>query len=71
MPPLNDDIYPVSFTGKFFLSDGSETQFSIAPDLGWQQWGNITDKLGVTVDLIDALSEASAEHLRDPEADED
>lgn len=62
-----DDIAPVRISGKILMSDGSETEFSIEGDLGWQQWGNITEKLGATVDLMDALSEAAGEHLRDPE----
>ena len=67
------DIHPVSIEGKIVLSDGVETQFSINPDLGWQQWGVTKDYAGLTVDLMDDLAQASGEHLREraEEADED
>jgi hypothetical protein len=68
---VRDDIHPVSITGKILLSDGSETEFSIQPDLGWQQWGNITEKIGATVDLMDALAEASAEFVHEPAEEEE
>lgn len=63
-----DDIYPTGIKGKILLSDGTETSFSILPDTGWQQWGNARNQEGATVDLMDALAEATSEHLLDPEA---
>lgn len=68
MPRSQDDVYPVSLSGKILLSDGTETAFSIQPNLGWQQWGNARNQEGATVDLMDALAEATSEHLLDPEA---
>lgn len=62
--------HPVSIEGKIKLSDGSETHFSINPDLGWQQWFNSHDNLGLTVDLLDDLVAATAEHIRDEDEDE-
>lgn len=59
------DLHPTYITGTIELSDGSKTQFSIGPDLGWQQWGNDPSKLGDTVDLMDALAEASGEYVRE------
>jgi hypothetical protein len=66
----------VSITGKFQLADGSETSFSISSQsdelgIGWQQWGNDTDHLSETVDLIEALTEAAADHLEAEEEEEE
>ena len=46
--------------GHFVLSDGSKTKFCLYKQYGsveWQQWGNTTDKLGVSVDRIEQLVE--------------
>jgi hypothetical protein len=65
-----DDLFPTYITGKVTLSDGSETEFSIQPDLGWQQWGNYTEKLGATSDLMEELANAAYEAgLRDADDD--
>lgn len=63
-------LHPVSISGKILLSDGTTTEFSINPDQGWQQWGQSTPTLAATVDLMDALAEASGEHLREVEEPE-
>lgn len=64
---MTPDLYPTRIEGTVTLSDGSETSFSIIPDLGWQQWGNVTDKLAVTGVLMDDLAAATADHLHDPD----
>lgn len=63
------DLYPVSIQGSVELSDGSKTEFSIQPNLGWQQWGNTTEKLFVTTPLMDDLVTATADHLSDNDED--
>lgn len=58
---MSTELHPTYIEGKVTLSDGSVTSFSIQSDLGWQQWGNVTDKLGATCELMDELSAAAAE----------
>lgn len=41
--------------GTITLTDGTTSEFSISRDLGWQQWGATTERLGSTVDVMDAL----------------
>jgi hypothetical protein len=65
------DLHPTYITGKITLSDGSETEFSITAEVGWQQWGNIPEKLGDTVDLMDALADAACDHGLADERDSD
>ena len=43
-------------------ADGQKIQFLISPQ-GWQQWGNTESVLFRTVPLLEALTEAAAEHL--------
>jgi hypothetical protein len=54
---------PVRIEGKFILRNGQAVEFSIDAEYGWQQWGNTTDVVGSTVDLIEALDNASREFL--------
>lgn len=64
-------LHPVRVEGKVTLSDGSETSFSIQPDCGWQQWGNVQEKLGVTVGLMEQFAhDAHEDGLREPDEDE-
>lgn len=49
--------------GVFVHDDGTEAQWNITAQDGWNQWGNNTERLGSTVDLIEAISEAVYEHL--------
>jgi hypothetical protein len=42
--------------GYFKLSDGSKTRFAASQTDGWQQWGNSTENLGLTVDRIEELT---------------
>jgi len=42
--------------GHFILSDKSKTQFEMRKGQGWNQWGNTTDNLGVTVDRVNELT---------------
>jgi hypothetical protein len=41
--------------GKFYLSDKSVTQFDINKTDGWNQWGNSTDNLSITVNRVEQL----------------
>ena len=46
--------------GHFILSDGTKVLFCItdvAGQLEWFQWGATTEKLGVTVDRVEALTQ--------------
>lgn len=52
-------------TGEITTADGEKREFSITAGLGWQQWGNTTDRLGDTVDALEAITEAVAEHMAD------
>lgn len=56
------ELHPTHIEGKVTLSDGSVTSFHITPEYGWQQWGNITEKLAVTGGLMDAFVDAAHEH---------
>jgi hypothetical protein len=47
--------------GTIRLLDGSESQFHITRDSLWQQWGEHTDRLGRSVDIVEAMSRALAE----------
>jgi hypothetical protein len=42
--------------GKIKLSDKSVTKFEIGKDGEWNQWGNTTNNLCITVSLIEQLS---------------
>lgn len=41
--------------GKFYLSDKSITSFDISREYGWNQWGNSTENLGITVNRLEQL----------------
>ncbi len=41
--------------GTFRLSDKSTTSFEIDRENGWEQWGNTTGNLGVTVARVEQL----------------
>ena len=41
--------------GTFRLSDKTTTHFSIDRENGWNQWGNFTDNLCITVDKVEQL----------------
>ncbi|HEX6685548.1 MAG TPA: hypothetical protein VF062_22425 [Candidatus Limnocylindrales bacterium] len=45
-------------TGTITLTDGSTSEFSIATDGGWQQWGAEPFRLAETVDALEALTRA-------------
>lgn len=68
---MADRDRPVSVTGTVKLESGEEVQFSLNPNLGWQQWGNRTEVLGCTSDLMDALASAAGDFLVDPDEEED
>lgn len=42
--------------GYFKLSDNSRTRFEKTATTGWIQWGNTTDKLGITLDRVKQLT---------------
>jgi hypothetical protein len=46
--------------GTIVLADGSKSAFFVSAD-GWQQWGANTERLGRSVDLLDAIENALAE----------
>ncbi len=41
--------------GTFKLSDKTTTHFDIDRQNGWNQWGNSTENLGLTVDRVETL----------------
>lgn len=41
--------------GTIVLTDGTESEFSIGTDGGWQQWGANRERLGRTVDAVEAM----------------
>ena len=41
--------------GSFELSDGSTTEFDIDRENSWNQWGNTTDNLYLTVPRLEEL----------------
>lgn len=46
--------------GTITLDDGSTSQFSIGSN-SWSQWGAPTERLGKTVDIIEAMAEGLRE----------
>jgi len=56
--------------GKITLPDGSESEFTVSTDNGWQQWGADKPRLGETCALMDALSAAVHEHAPNDESEE-
>ena len=41
--------------GQFILSDGSVTKFDGSKENSWEQWGNTTDNLRVTVSRLEEI----------------
>lgn len=41
--------------GKIVLADGSTSEFAISEDYGWQQWGAVPERLGLSVPVVEAL----------------
>lgn len=54
-------------TGTIKLEDGSTSEFSIGTDTGWQQWGADTERLGRTVDVLEAITAALPDTYVDEE----
>ena len=50
----------MTIDGTITLEDGSTSSFSLSAD-GWQQWGASTERLGRTVDVLEALELALTE----------
>lgn len=57
--------------GTIILTDGTTSEFSISRDLGWQQWGAMTERLGSTVDVLDALVAGLVDNGIDIESSDD
>lgn len=60
---MSEPLHVTEIKGLVTLSDGSTSEFSLTKDLGWQQWGAVPERLGQTVDLMEALSQAADEHM--------
>lgn len=52
-----------SITGVITTVDGETRQFHILPETGWHQWGNATEKLGDTVDALEAMTEGVMDYM--------
>jgi hypothetical protein len=53
--------------GAIRLADGSLSVFTIGLTGEWQQWGAYRERLGRTVDFMEALSNIVREHLNEGE----
>jgi len=51
----------VEVTGVVRLADGSTSEFRISRDGAWTQWGAGAERLGQSVDAVDAMSAALVE----------
>lgn len=61
---------PMRIEGKIISVDGEETEFHLATDATWQQWGNTVAVCWRNTELLGAIALASAEHLEDEEEDD-
>lgn len=52
-----------AITGEVITADGAKRQFSLSADYSWSQWGETVEKLGNTVNLMEALQMAASEFL--------
>lgn len=58
--------------GTIVLTDGTESEFTIGTDGGWQQWGATRERLGRTVDALEAMvSGLLQEELLPSDAEDD
>lgn len=64
-----------SIEGTITLADGTTSKFIIGTDFGWQQWGADIERIGKTVDtmeaLVDGLKEAEIPFASDWDGDDD
>ncbi|WP_457066888.1 hypothetical protein [Mycobacteroides abscessus] len=44
--------------GAITLTDGSVSEFQITSDGNWFQWGAMTERLGKSMDVVEALAKA-------------
>lgn len=44
--------------GTITLTDGSESEFQITSDGNWFQWGATTERLGESMDAVEAMTKA-------------
>lgn len=51
--------HPVRIEGRIMLSDGTITGFALTQEYGWQQWGNTTENLAETGELLDDILEVA------------
>lgn len=67
------EVTVTEIVGLITTSDGQQRQFRIDEEGARTQWGNTTEALGTTVDLLDYLvkSLVDAEYLGTPAAEED
>ena len=70
-PTYKNPGEPTRVEGRVISVDGQVTEFAIATDATWQQWGNTNDVLGRNSELLGALAIAAAEHLQDDELEDD
>lgn len=45
-------------TGTIFTEDGERREFALTPLASWQQWGNLRERLGDSVEAVTAMQEA-------------
>lgn len=50
-----------SVKGVITTSDGQTREFEIVDDGGWMQWGNSQERLGDTVDALNAMAQVLME----------
>jgi hypothetical protein len=57
--------------GTITLVDGTTSEFIISRDLIWLQWGAVTDRLGATVEVLEALVAGLADNEVNVESSDD
>lgn len=55
------EVTVTAVTGTITLADGTHSSFSIVRDGVWQQWGAPQERLGRSVDALDAMVRGLAE----------
>lgn len=52
---MSDTAKVTEIKGTIVLADGSTSEFSLIEDYGWQQWGASNERLGQTVEVLEAM----------------
>jgi hypothetical protein len=65
------EIKVESITGTIKTTDNRVRSFTIFKDAGWQQWGEAPEYLGNTVEILEAMAQAAAEHMVSDSDEED